>query len=261
MNKDILASMQDLPMSEISQALYRYEIGSFAAEDDLYPLSKEDQDTLDRFHEMYFRLLEKRSGLQLSWLGNQTGKIPADLWLYQEMIVELRPDVILECGTHWGGSALFLASMCQIVGTGRVVTIDLYPKPDRPNHRLIEYVNGSSIDPEIVRTVRENVADQSNVMVILDSNHTRDHVYREIMAYKDLVPVDGYLIVEDTFLNGHPSHKEFGPGPMEAVDDTCRILSAGKNVVSSSIVGLVHPRSLGPDITDKLESACGEGGR
>ena len=212
------SNLHDLPMSDVSKLLYQYEIGSFAVEDDLYPLSDEDQATLDRFHEMYFRLLEKKSGLQISWLGYQTGKVPADLWLYQEMIVELRPDVIIECGTHWGGSALFLASMCQIVGTGRVITIDLYSKPLRPNHNLIEYVDGSSIDPDVVAAVKKSVGEFTNVMVVLDSNHTANHVHQEIKAYKDFVPVGGYLVVEDTFLNGHPSHSDFGPGPMEAVD-------------------------------------------
>ncbi len=210
---------REMKLSEVSKVLYEYSLGDFAVEDDLFPLSEEDQATLDNFHQMYFRLLEKKSGLQISWLGNQTGKLPSDLWLYQEMIVDLCPEVIVECGTHWGGSALFLANMCQLVGKGRVITVDLYPKPSRPNHVLIEYVNGSSVDPEIVNTVTANVGDATNVLVILDSNHSQEHVFEEIMAYKDLVPVGGYLVVEDSFLNGHPSHKEFGPGPMEAIDE------------------------------------------
>lgn len=218
MTADRQRNLHDLPMRDISRVLYQYELGTFAVEDDLHPLSAEDQTTLDRFHELYFRLLEKKSGLQISWLGYQTGKVPADLWIYQEMIVQLRPDVIIECGTHWGGSALFLASMCQIVGTGRVITIDLYPKPNRPVHNLIEYINGSSIDPETVAGVRKSLGDHTNVVVVLDSDHTKDHVYQEIKAYKQFVPVSGYLVVEDTFLNGHPSHDDFGPGPMEAVD-------------------------------------------
>lgn len=211
-------AVHELPLTEIDKIVYGYDIGGFTVEDDLYPLSAEDQETLDRFHRMYFRLLEKRSGLQISWLGHQTGKIPADLWIYQEMIGALRPDVIIECGTHWGGSALFLASMCQLVGTGRVITVDLYPKPNRPTHGLIEYIEGSSVDDMVIANVRRRVGPRSNALVILDSDHTRDHVLREIKAYKDFVPVDGYLVVEDTFLNGHPSHDDFGPGPTEAVD-------------------------------------------
>jgi cephalosporin hydroxylase len=80
-------------------------------------------------------------------------------------------------------------------------------------------VNGSSIDPDIVKSVKANVGEAKNVLVILDSDHSKDHVLAEMQAYKDLVPVGGYLIVEDTFLNGHPTHSDFGPGPMEAVDE------------------------------------------
>lgn len=201
-----------------SQLEYEYKIGTFVSEDNLFPLSEEDQETLDNFHRMYFRLLEKKSGLQISWLGHQTGKVPADLWIYQEMMTQLRPDLIIECGTHWGGSALYLANMCQLIGTGRVITIDLYPKPSRPHHTLIEYVNGSSVDPQVVAQVKAAAAAHQNIMVILDSNHTKEHVLGELEAYHDLVPVGGYLIVEDGFLGGHPSHEEYGPGPMEAVD-------------------------------------------
>jgi len=220
MQLDDMTNLNELRLGEISKIIYGYSEGNFAVEaGDVYPLSEKDQETLDRFHEMYFRFLEQKSGLQISWLGNQTGKIPADLWIYQEMIVELKPEVIVECGTHLGGSAMFLASICQLIGKGRVVTVDLYPRPSRPSHHLVDYVNGSSIDPDIVKSVKANVGDAKNVLVILDSDHSRDHVLSEMRAYKDLVPVDGYLIVEDTFLNGHPSHADFGPGPMEAIDD------------------------------------------
>jgi len=220
MQLDDMTNLNELRLGEISKIIYGYSEGNFAVEaGDVYPLSEKDQETLDRFHEMYFRFLEQKSGLQISWLGNQTGKIPADLWIYQEMIVELKPEVIVECGTHLGGSAMFLASICQLIGKGRVVTVDLYPRPSRPSHHLVDYVNGSSIDPDIVKSVKANVGDAKNVLVILDSDHSRDHVLSEMRAYKDLVLVDGYLIVEDTFLNGHPSHADFGPGPMEAIDD------------------------------------------
>lgn len=217
---DNIKNINELRLGEISKIVYGYTEGEFTVEqEDIYPLSQKDQETLDRFHEMYFRLLEKKSGLQISWLGNQTGKIPADLWIYQEIIVESKPEVIVECGTHLGGSALFLASICQLIGRGRVVTVDLYPRPSRPSHHLVEYVNGSSIDPEIVKAVKANIGQAENVLVILDSDHSQDHVLSELQAYKDLVPVGGYLIVEDTFLNGHPSHADYGPGPMEAVDE------------------------------------------
>ena len=151
------------------------------------------------------------------WLGVRTDKCPLDLWVYQELISRLRPDVIVETGTLDGGSALYLASICDLVGHGEVVTIDIEAPPAPPEHARITYVRGSSVDAEIVARVRALVAGGS-ALVILDSDHQCDHVLAEMRAYADLVPVGGYLIVEDTILNGHPINPEFGPGPMEAVE-------------------------------------------
>jgi cephalosporin hydroxylase len=209
---------KELPAGDASQKLYQYELGSTFYEYNHFPLSAEDQKTVDDFHKLYFRLNEKKPGLQLSWLGHQTGKVPSDIWVYQEMMAEMKPDLIIECGTHWGGSALYLANMCQLIGTGRVMTIDLYPKPNRPHHTLIEYITGSSVDPATIELVKSKAKDYKNILVILDSDHKQEHVYKEIKAYHSLVPVGGYLIVEDSFLGGHPSHKEHGPGPTEAID-------------------------------------------
>ncbi len=197
---------------------YDYEIGDFFPIIDIYPLNKTDQEIIDKFHKLYFKLLEKRSGLEISWLGYSTGKMTTDLWTYQEIITKQKPELIIECGTYKGGSTLFLASMCMMIGVGKVITIDKYPKPNRPKHKLIEYVNGGSTDTEILEYVKSKASSVKNILVILDSDHSKSHVHSEILAYKDLVPVGGYLIVEDTFLNGHPSHSDFGPGPMEAVD-------------------------------------------
>ena len=75
-----------------------------------HPLSEAEQKIIDDFHGLYFRLNEKKSGLMLSWMGYQTGKVPGDLWIYQELLFLMRPDIIIECGTHKGGSALLFKS-------------------------------------------------------------------------------------------------------------------------------------------------------
>jgi cephalosporin hydroxylase len=155
--------------------------------------------------------------INLSWLGHQTLKCPLDLWIYQELMVRTRPDVIIETGTAYGGSALFMASVFDLIGHGEVISIDVGPNPARPRHPRIDYVLGSSTDPELVAAVTQRVSGR-RVMVVLDSDHGADHVYGEMVAYSPLVPVGGYLIVEDTNINGHPTFEEFGPGPMEAVD-------------------------------------------
>jgi cephalosporin hydroxylase len=153
------------------------------------------------------------------FLGIQTLKYPTDLWTYQEIISETLPEVIIETGTWHGGSALFLAMVCDVIGHGRVVTIDVDQPDPLPQHARIAYLHGSSTDPGILTRVRELTDQAQTVMVILDSDHGREHVLAELKAYSDLVTIGSYLIVEDTNVNGHPVHPGHGPGPSEAVSE------------------------------------------
>ena len=197
---------------------FSFELGNFYPFQNEHELTIEQITIIENFHKLYFELLEKKSGLQISWLGHQTGKTPLDLWLYQEMIVKNKPDLIIETGTHWGGSAIFLSTICNILSFGEVLSIDLHPKENLPKSDRLEYLHGSSVDKEIFEKVKYNCQNKKNVMVILDSNHETSHVFEELKLYSELVQLNGYIIVEDTFLNGHPSHKEFGSGPYEAVN-------------------------------------------
>jgi cephalosporin hydroxylase len=95
----------------------------------------------------------------------------------------------------------------------------LYPKENRPSHDKLTYINGSSTSSEVVEQVHSIVTTNSKILVILDSDHTREHVLKELTIYSELIPVGGYLIVEDSFLNGHPSHGNFGAGPTEAIEE------------------------------------------
>jgi len=153
------------------------------------------------------------------WLGVRAQKCPLDLWSYQEILHEVRPDLIIETGTAEGGSGLFLASMCDLLGRGSVVTIDVLPNPSRPRHRRLTYLLGSSTDPAIVEQASRRAGRDGRVLVILDSDHSKEHVQAEMRAYADLVSVGSYLIVEDTNVNGHPVLPDFGPGPREAVEE------------------------------------------
>jgi cephalosporin hydroxylase len=150
-------------------------------------------------------------------MGVPAMKYSADAWTYQEIIFETRPDLIIETGTNRGGSALFLAHMCEIVGRGQVVTVDIEERPGRPAHPRIHYIAGSSTEPEIARRIGDMAARASNVMVILDSDHSQRHVEEELAIYAPLVSPGCYLICEDTNLNGHPVFRKHGPGPMEAL--------------------------------------------
>jgi cephalosporin hydroxylase len=145
-------------------------------------------------------------------------KCPLDLFVYQEIIYEVKPDIIIESGTARGGGALFLASICDLINKGRVITIDIEEKEGRPYHKRIKYLVGSSTSKEIVEQVRELISDKDKVMVILDSDHHKEHVLNEMEIYSEFVTKGSYLIIEDTHINGHPVYPGFGPGPMEAVN-------------------------------------------
>jgi cephalosporin hydroxylase len=153
------------------------------------------------------------------WMGVPAQKCPLDLWVYQELLYELRPELIIETGTCFGGSALFFAHMCDLLGKGQVVTVDIAPRPDRPKHSRIEYFTGSSVDPYIISAFTQVARSAKNVLVVLDSDHSRDYVLREMQAYAQFVTPNSYMIVEDTDLNGHPIMPDHGPGPAEAVTE------------------------------------------
>jgi len=173
-------------------------------------------DVVEAFHRHYY---DSKVWRDTYWLGVEAQKSPLELWIYQEILFELRPDVIVETGTFDGGSALFLASICDLLDHGRVVTVDIEVKPYRPKHPRITYVEGlSSTAAQAVDRVRSLIKPGEKVMGILDSDHGQTHVLDELRIYSKLVTSGQYLVVEDTNINGHPVLPDFGPGPMEALD-------------------------------------------
>lgn len=168
----------------------------------------------------YYFTNARQTWMDTYWLGVKVLKNPMDLWVYQEMLQELQPALVIETGTHRGGSALYLASIMDLVGCGRVVTVDINTYPNRPEHPRIEYLKGSSLSPEILEQFAARVAEADGpVIVVLDSAHERDHVLAELDAYHEFVTPGSYLIVEDTALNGHPTAPFHGPAAWEAVSD------------------------------------------
>jgi cephalosporin hydroxylase len=149
---------------------------------------------------------------QTFWRGHRVLKFPTDLIIYQEIIHEIRPRFIVECGTHEGGSAVFLGDMCELEGYGSVISIDVNAAA-RPAHSRVEYVTGDSRDGLL--PARLNL--HGRIMVILDSEHSREHVLKELAVWAPRVTPGSYLIIEDTNL-GHPVRSN-NPGPWEALDD------------------------------------------
>ena len=108
--------------------------------------------------------------------------------------------------------------MCELNGSGRVVSIDTQPSLSLPTHERITYLTGSSTDPDIVAAIKTALAG-GTVLVVLDSDHSCDHVLNELETYGPMVTKGSYMIVEDTNVNGHPVLPNFGAGPMEAVKE------------------------------------------
>jgi len=135
---------------------------------------------------------------EVSWLGKFVSKCPMDLWVYQELIWETKPEVILECGTSGCGSAFFFASMLDLIGgNGRVLTVDVDVYPHlRREHPRITYLVGNSVSDEILVSMEAASKDRPT-MVSLDSDHRYPHVKAELEAYSKFVTVGQYLVVED----------------------------------------------------------------
>ncbi len=176
------------------------------------------QQLVDEFHRL---LYECRHGLYSSnWFGTSIVKTPFDMMVYQELLVYFKPDLIIETGTMFGGSALFAANVCDLLNKGLIVSIDTEDRKP-PQHSRIRYLLGSSVDDGIFGTVREACSGKGTVLVVLDSDHSKKHVLKEMEMYGKLVTVGSYMIVEDTNMNGHPVNTDasFGPGPWEAVEE------------------------------------------
>jgi cephalosporin hydroxylase len=180
------------------------------------PEALSSQKIVDDFHTLYHEA-QGATWTSTYWRGARTLKLPMDLWIFQEIIFETKPDVIVEAGTFQGGSALYMASLMDMIGKGRVITIDIEEFPAKPRHDRITYLLGSSTSDEIVAKVRSLIGKDETVMVVLDSDHHAEHVLNELRIYGDMVTVGNYIIAEDTNVNGHPVKPEFGPGPWEAV--------------------------------------------
>ncbi|MBL8022463.1 MAG: hypothetical protein JNM27_22490 [Leptospirales bacterium] len=152
---------------------------------------------------------------QTNWLGEPCLQLPQDMFAMQEIIFNTKPRYIIEVGTAWGGSLLFYSTLLEILGGGEIIGIDIYI-PDDLKARIASYgklserihwLDGSSIDPATVEKVNKITGGSREVMILLDSHHTHDHVIQELNLYSPLVGKGYYLICGDTTIEYQPESK------------------------------------------------------
>lgn len=135
-------------------------------------------------------------------MGRECVKCPLDLWIYQEILFELRPKVVYENGTCAGGTSLFLAHVMDILGRGIVVTTDWDHDPSRPDHPRMFQNIGDTLDPETLKRATAIANGASPRMLILDDGHSEEHVFAELELWGPMLRTGDYLVVEDTNLGG-----------------------------------------------------------
>ncbi|MBO6827014.1 MAG: class I SAM-dependent methyltransferase [Sneathiella sp.] len=199
-----------------------------------------------------------------SWMGVPIIQMPADVMATQEIIWSTKPDVIIETGVARGGSVLFMASMLEMIGNGTVIGVDVDIRShnreaieNHPMSKRVKLIEGGSVDIGVLEEVRSLIPEDARVMVVLDSDHSRDHVLAECRAYGELVTEGCYLVVADTLV-GHVSKENApkkrsklwykGNDPLSALQDYLSEVDRfevdevlnGKLVLSSSPGGYVR---------------------
>jgi len=157
-----------------------------------------------------------------SWMGRPIIQLPEDVLRIQEVIYRVKPDVIIETGIAHGGSLIYYASLCKTMGKGRIIGIDIEIRPHNraaiESHELFSYITlieGSSVESAIVEQVKSLVKPQETVLVILDSNHTKEHVLRELEVYHSLVTPGSYIVATDGIM------KDLRGDPKWRIDNPC----------------------------------------
>jgi cephalosporin hydroxylase len=164
------------------------------------------------------QIMQERIMNQSTYFGVKTLKNPNDFWIYQEIIYETKPDVIVEIGNYHGGSTLALAHMCDCLGKGKVIGLDLsheaIPELVRNHQRIILLEGDASAS---VNKIANLISKEDRVLVIEDSSHTYENTLNVLRNYSSLIKAGDYFIVEDSIV-GHGLHLEQRSGPLEAVE-------------------------------------------
>jgi len=152
-------------------------------------------------------------GKHFSWLGRPIIQFPQDIIAFQEIVWKIKPDLIIETGIARGGSLVFLSSILELIGNGIVLGIDIALHPynehaikKHPMFKRIKILNGSSTDPKIFNQTKKIAKNKKKVLLILDSDHSKNHVLQELILYSQLISKGSYIIVCDTITYDFPKN-------------------------------------------------------
>lgn len=173
---------------------------------------------------------ENKLSYEINWLGMPIIQTAEDMIIMQEIIFDVKPDFILEMGIAHGGSLIYYASLLKMLGRGRVIGVDIDIREHNKNllekHPMIdriELIQASSVSKNTYNIIRRKIPQKAKVIVILDSNHEREHVLKEMELYSSLVSKNSYLVVCDTIASQlaglrHSKEDFLTNNPMQAVN-------------------------------------------
>jgi len=196
-----------------------------------------------------------------NWMGVPIIQLPADVMATQEVIWETKPDVIIESGVARGGSVLFMASILEVLGNGKIVGVDIDIRPhnrdsieSHPMSKRIKLIEGGATETETLAKVRREIPDGARVMVVLDSDHSYQHVLEECRAYGPMVTKGCFLVVADTLL-GHLDQDE-------APKARSQFLSSGNEPLAAVNEYLKETTNfvVDPEVNGKLIMSSSPGG-
>lgn len=161
--------------------------------------------------EWFVRSSKYEYSYHFTWLGRPIIQFPQDIVAMQEIIWQVKPDLIIETGIAHGGSLIFYASMLELIGKGEVLGIDIdiheHNRVEIEKHRMVKHISmieGSSISNEVLKKVKSYTEGKKSILVCLDSRHSYDHVLKELELYSEFVTKWSYLVVFDTIVEDMP---------------------------------------------------------
>ncbi len=172
----------------------------------------ENDELVRSSNEFLIESLKSKYSYNFTWMGRPIIQYPQDMIAMQEIIWEVKPDLIIETGIAHGGSLIYYASILELIGNGHVLGIDVDIREHNriaiekhPMYKRISMIENSSISANTIDEVNRHIKEGMNVIVALDSNHTHDHVLQELELYSNFVSIESYLIVFDTIVENTPA--------------------------------------------------------